>query len=137
MQITLENTVVKDLKVESKSHSQQRNSKRGFKIDFDIVFPPNPPDNFIIRFKVQISNTKQFDIDLTYDCVFKTDDVIDSDFKDSQFPSVNAPAIAYPFLRSFISSLTLNCGYEIVMLPTINFTKFLAQPKELTENSML
>lgn len=52
---------------------------------------------------------------------FRTSDPIDDKFKNSHFPTINAPAVAFPFLRSFVSTLMLNAGYDPVILPDINF----------------
>ncbi|MDQ1834679.1 protein-export chaperone SecB [Massilia scottii] len=59
--------------------------------DFDIVDPDVP--NFAVTEQI-LSNT---------------------------FIQVNAPAIAYPFLRAYISTLTVNSGFEQVLLPPVNF----------------
>lgn len=55
---------------------------------------------------------------------FETDDVITDEFKNSSFPAINAPAIAFPYLRSFLSIITMQSGYPPVMLPSINFVEF-------------
>ena len=55
---------------------------------------------------------------------FECDDTITDEFKHSNFPKVNAPAIAYPFLRAFVNNYFVNAGYNPVLLPTYNFTKF-------------
>jgi len=55
---------------------------------------------------------------------FETDEEITEEFKNSHFPKINAPAIAYPYLRAYVSNLTLQSGVTPVMLPTINFVKF-------------
>lgn len=60
-------------------------------------------------------------MDSIYLAEFETDEPIDQEFMDGHFPSVNAPAIAYPFLRSYVSTVTLNSGVEPMILPTINF----------------
>ncbi|WP_430827304.1 protein-export chaperone SecB [Chryseobacterium indologenes] len=44
-------------------------------------------------------------------------------FEQSPFVNVNAPAIAFPYIRAFISNLTLNAGYDPVILPSYNFVK--------------
>lgn len=46
---------------------------------------------------------------------------IDNEFKQSDFVSVNAPAIAYPYLRALVSQFLLLTGYEPIVLPVINF----------------
>ena len=68
---------------------------------------------------------QQPEIELEIDFVawFEADGPITEDFLQSQWALVNAPAIAFPFLRSFVSTLTLNAGYRPVLLPTINFLK--------------
>lgn len=38
------------------------------------------------------------------------------------FPYVNAPAILFPYLRAYISSLTTLSGIRPVVLPTLNLT---------------
>lgn len=55
---------------------------------------------------------------------FETDDIITDEFKNSSFPVINAPAIAFPYLRSFLSMITMQSGYPPVMLPSINFVEF-------------
>jgi preprotein translocase subunit SecB len=37
------------------------------------------------------------------------------------FVQVNAPAIAYPFLRAFVSTLCVTAGYGGVIIPPVNF----------------
>lgn len=37
------------------------------------------------------------------------------------FIQVNAPAIAYPFLRAFVSSFCVTAGYGGVIIPPVNF----------------
>lgn len=49
------------------------------------------------------------------------DGEIDEAFIKSHFPRVNAPAIAFPYLRAMISTITLQAGLKPVMLPSINF----------------
>ncbi|WP_222708016.1 protein-export chaperone SecB [Algibacter pacificus] len=61
--------------------------------------------------------------------MFKLDKDISEEFKLSDFPKINAPAIAFPYLRAYISNLTLQSGFEPVMLPSINFVN-LAKEKE-------
>ena len=48
-------------------------------------------------------------------------DNIDKNLLENPFLHVNAPAIAYPFLRAYIANLLLISGYDPLMLPSINF----------------
>lgn len=38
------------------------------------------------------------------------------------FINVNAPAIAYPYLRAFVSNLVLQAGMNPIIMPPVNFT---------------
>ena len=62
---------------------------------------------------------------------FETDSPITEDFKKSSFPLINAPAIAFPYLRSFLSVLTMQAGYSPIMLPSINFVEFAKKAQKL------
>ena len=81
------------------------------KFTFKIIF------NLII-------NDREFDLNIEAMFNFETDEEITEEFKNSHFPKINAPAIAYPYLRAYVSNLTLQSGVTPVMLPTINFVKF-------------
>ena len=41
----------------------------------------------------------------------------------------NAPAIAFPYVRVFISNITLNAGYNPIVLPSFNFIKLAEENK--------
>ena len=69
-------------------------------------------------------NDKKFNLDIKAMFDFLTDEEISEEFKQSHFPRINAPAIAYPYLRAYVSNLTLQSGVNPAMLPTINFVKF-------------
>ena len=48
----------------------------------------------------------------------------DSDLNETQknnFFDINAPAILYPYVRAYLSSLTSLSGFNHIILPTINF----------------
>lgn len=77
-------------------------------------------ESFSVVFSIKVC-TEDKVIVIEYESFFKTDAQIDDKFKDGSFPYVNAPAIAYPYLRAFVSNLTLNAGYDPVMLTSLNF----------------
>ncbi|RRV35645.1 preprotein translocase subunit SecB [Stutzerimonas stutzeri] len=86
------------------------------KVDFDT-------ERFFVTFDLTLITEENKTINVIYASEFRTDHRIDDDFKKGNFPYINAPAIAYPFLRAFISNLTLNCGYAAIMLPSVNFVE--------------
>jgi preprotein translocase subunit SecB len=77
--------------------------------------------SFTVKFNITLLVSGKFNLEVVKTFEFESDEPISKEFMDSAFPVVNAPAIAYPYLRSFIGTLTLNAGLEAVMLPTVNF----------------
>lgn len=96
--------------------------------------------DFFVLFELNLKNTncasdeQEHEIEGIFSCKFiarfECDNVITDEFKNSNFPRVNAPAIAYPFLRAFVNNYFVNAGYNPVLLPTYNFTKFSKRPND-------
>ena len=91
-----------------------------FDLEVANYFFENKDNEFGITIKVNIIDV-MFDLKVESLFIFKLDDKITEDFKLSDFPKINAPAIAFPYLRAFISNLTLQAGVPPVILPSINF----------------
>ena len=111
-------------------------SKAQYKIKTNLSFSVGfmEDNKFIIIFNTYLRYKKVFSLKITSNAIFETDCVIDDDFKESSFTKVNAPAIAFPYIRSFISNLTLNSGLQPVILPSYNFVA-LAEKKEQEEKN--
>jgi preprotein translocase subunit SecB len=88
------------------------NLKTGFSDDNNKIFS--------IIFTLKLIN-EEFQLEIEAIAHFGTIESINEDFKNSPFLKINAPAIAYPYLRAFISTLILNMGFSPVVLPTVNF----------------
>lgn len=78
--------------------------------------------SFGIGFKVNFVK-ENYCINMEMRFFFTADEPITEEFKKSSFPMVNAPAIAFPYLRSFISIFTLQSGFAPVLIPSINFVE--------------
>lgn len=117
---TVLDLVMKDLPAESESDFKQSDSldKAKSKFSINVEFEE---ESFFVTFNLKLATADGKGIIVSFKSKFVTDMPIDEDFKQSAFPYVNAPAISYPYLRVFISNLTLNSGYDPVMLPSINF----------------
>jgi preprotein translocase subunit SecB len=92
-----------------------------FDFNFEVKYEDTQDDLFYIIFDLKLEHPKDFKLFTKYACVFKTSEKIDTSFKGSDFTIINAPAIAFPFLRSFIATITLNSGFTPAILPSINF----------------
>lgn len=108
-------------KAESISLEQKELEKSNFELALETGFSEDNLRSFRIKFKAVISSEAGYELTVEYSSFFETDEDIIESFKSSNFVTINAPAIAYPFLRSFISTITLNAGYEPILMPTINF----------------
>lgn len=99
-----------------------------FDLESGSYFPENLEYIFTVEFKISIKD-KSFDlfVDALFD--FEIDEKITEDFKLSDFPKINAPAIAFPYLRAFISNLTLQSGTHPIILPSINFVSLVEEKK--------
>lgn len=94
-----------------------------FSFDFEPFYPENNFEEFSILFKIRVKVKDTHFLFLTYQSNFKvSEEKLNDTFKSSHFPYVNAPAIAFPYLRAFVSTFLLNAGFEPIMLPSINFS---------------
>jgi preprotein translocase subunit SecB len=93
-----------------------------FDLNINQIFKEEISNEFGIVFKIEIRD-KDFDLFVEFVYNFESDSEITDEFKNSDFPKINAPAIAFPFLRAFISNFTLQAGFEPVILPSINFVE--------------
>ena len=123
MKIALSHNQVIELKVVT-DLDKTEGRENIFDIDFEVGYDDTPTDIFYIIFDLKLEHPTDFKLLVKYVCVFKTSETIDSEFKESDFTVINAPAIAFPFLRSFIATITLNSGFTPAILPSINFTSF-------------
>jgi len=120
--------------IESESHEDKHPSEVEGKADFsfNVFFEEK---SFFVLFTLELNSLEGHRIKTIYKSIFHTDEEINEEFKSSRFAFINAPAIAYPFLRAYISTITLNSGLSPVMLPSVNFIH-LWEEKEREKNSV-
>jgi len=120
MKIQLDNWKV--LKVNFSSKTEISKDDNSFDLSTGHFFPEEKVKSFGVGFEIEIKDT---DFDLFVDAIFmfSLEEEITEEFKLSNFPKINAPAIAFPYLRAYISNLTLQSGYSPIILPSINFVK--------------
>lgn len=76
---------------------------------------------FKLDMYVNISDEKgNMNISTKIEGLFEFDSDLDETQKNNFF-DINAPAILYPYVRAYISSLTSLSGFNHIILPTINF----------------
>lgn len=121
MQFHLDNNVVRTLTIDKAIPGEENPNSLAF--NYDVSFPEDNQRQFIITFDFHLFSEGKFKLILVHDFFFETDTDLDDNFKNGHFPKVNAPAIAYPYLRAFVSTLLLNAGLEAINLPAVNFVE--------------
>src|SRR5690554_5807335 len=117
MKISLAQTRVESLSlVAAEDVSEQR-----FDLSFGDGYSDDDVQSFVIRFTLMLISPQGYELNVVFLAFFSTDEDVSEEFKASHFVRINAPAIAYPFLRSFVSTVTVNSGYDSVILPALNF----------------
>jgi len=87
--------------------------------------------SFAIKFDIGLKNeNRNFSLKITSVAHFESDEDLDDGFLTSDFVVVNAPAIAFPYVRAFISNFILSSGFSPVFLPTFNFMAMASARKE-------
>lgn len=105
-----------------------------------VFFPKAEPTIFKIVQDIKVFTKEQFELSIVGIGTFEISKDIDQELKD-KFIQLNAPAIMFPYLRSFISTLTSNLGNVTGTLTippqffsgTVEETKNLKNFKDATE----
>lgn len=124
MKIKLNNWKVEELQLSTSIVDDREDNN--FNMSMGNFFPEEDTHVFGVVFNIELQD-KAFDLSIKAVFLFYIDEMITEEFKVSGFPKINAPAIAFPYLRAYISNLTLQSGFEPVMLPSINFVELSKQ----------
>lgn len=137
MKVTLKKTMVREMSLsmlDGTISSDEITSPANLFKRFEVSARYTEEDDkgFAIVFDVMIlmPELDQSELQIELWAFFETNEAITDDFKKSHFPRVNAPAIAYPYLRSFVTTFLVNAGYPALYLPTINFSAMDAEQKK-------
>jgi preprotein translocase subunit SecB len=93
-------------------------------LDFSLGFDDKENRHYTVQFNLSIENAEyDFKLEVLAVAIFSAIEEISEKDKESFLFQQNSPAIAFPFLRSFIGTFTANCGLPTIVLPTYNFAK--------------
>ena len=129
MKIQLKDWKVKNLSLKINDKSLRESKRNFFNLSIGYSFPEDKNTEFRIGFIINIKNTR-FEITLEMLFFFQVDKVVNDQFKQSDFVKINAPAIAFPYVRSYISNLTLQSGFDPIILPSVNFVTLASDKDE-------
>ena len=121
MKIQLLEWKVKNLSF--KMVQSKRRRKSGFNLSMGNFYPELDRNKFGVGLLVKIKD-EDYDLNVEMVFMFETNVEINKQFVDSDFPKVNAPAIAFPYIRAFISNFTMQAGFSPIVLPSINFVEY-------------
>lgn len=107
---------INDIQIEKKT------KKNSFNLSMGHFFSEENSKEFGIGFRINIKD-EEFNILMEMVFLFELDEDVDEKIKQSDFLTINAPAIAFPYVRSYISNLTLQSGFSPIILPSVNFVK--------------
>jgi preprotein translocase subunit SecB len=90
----------------------------------NIGIPEDSGLSFIVMFEVRVSSEALGAVNLFVRAYaeFTSATPVDKVFADSSLVRRNAPAIAFPFIRSYIHTITIHSGMPGILLPTMSFT---------------
>ncbi len=99
--------------------------KQSDNLDLSIQFKPlgilnKKESTFVLKLGVIIKDTDKLNIEILSESFFNYSNIEDE--KLSSFLYLNAPAIMFPYLRAYISSLTALSGINPITLPTLNLS---------------
>lgn len=122
MNLQLINTKATNISLYRENESNEK-TKQGFRFKVGNAFAETEDESksFLVLFELDLNLENSMRLEVHFEAEFELDTYIDLEFRESKFPTINAPAIAYPYARAFISNLLLNAGYEPILLPSVNF----------------
>jgi hypothetical protein len=92
---------------------------------------PSEQTYFIIEFAANVyNNAKTLTLSVKFHVWFQAENPVTPEYLDSPGIKINAPAIAFPFLRSFITTISSNAGYPPIILPSVNFVRLITPTPE-------
>lgn len=121
MKLQIQEYKISELHLVKQPFAQER-EKMEMNLQVAQTRAPESSNSFLIAFKIKLLSD-EFQLELTMVFKFMADCEITDEFMNGPFPKINAPAIAFPYVRAYISNLTLQSGYTAVMLPSINFVE--------------
>jgi preprotein translocase subunit SecB len=122
-QIKLQGFIVKKaiMNINTDLINQAEDREVDIKIFFENRINQNA-NGFITDFNLDlITKSKSLDLSLLFEFNFETSNQINTEYLKSTFCNINAPAIAFPMIRAFVTTITANSGIPPIMLPSINF----------------
>lgn len=123
-QIRLQNFQITDFDFKVESDEKDTTNDINTIFSYSFAKAEESESLFAIIFNLVLENeSKNFFLKVKSVAHFEANSPLEEFFENSSFAKISAPAIAFPYLRVFISNFTLNAGYDPIILPSFNFVK--------------
>ncbi|MFZ6001573.1 MAG: protein-export chaperone SecB [Bacteroidota bacterium] len=122
-------TGFKATRVKFTSTQKNENSElvNNFSLKLGDTIAEGNPNSFTKTFHLElvaVLSMEVLSVTVDFHTFFESNAKIESDFLNSDFAKISAPAIGFPFLRSLVSTISLQSGYPPIILPSVNFIQF-------------
>lgn len=128
MKISLVHTEVAELafhrEITKKGEGESGEEKAAVSINFSTLLDEVNANFFSVVFDLSLLQPRGYNMQLKYLSWFECSEKLDENFLKTPFATINAPAIAYPYLRSYVTNLVVSSGFKPTILPVINFIQF-------------
>ncbi|MCC6724995.1 MAG: protein-export chaperone SecB [Saprospiraceae bacterium] len=121
MQLRILHSQVEKLELKKLGQGTKKGKElKSFDLGFDVQIDPEDNSNFRIIFEIKVQHLNELKLNCIYSVWFEASEPLNAE-EHAPMLNINAPAIAFPFLRSLISTVTLNSGFNPAILPSVNF----------------
>lgn len=120
--ISLKNVKIVNVNYATNDHlSRDVSGELKVNLQYRLSFNEKDAHNYIVEFFIEIEKADKLQLSLKAVALFATQESINKDFKQSSFANLNSPAIAFPYVRSFVTTFSTNAGLDPIILPSFNF----------------
>lgn len=123
MTLQMTNARASKMSLEGLPMSEVQKETPDVNLTFRAAFNIEDPKIFAVVFSLEVETRGEFQLSLEYWVSFEASEEIAEDQRDSPFFAINAPAIGFPFLRSYVSLILVNGGYNNTILGSVNFVE--------------
>lgn len=123
MTLQMTNARASKMSLEGLPMSEFQKETPDVNLTFQAAFNIEDPKTFAVVFSLGVVTPGEFQLSLEYWVGFEASEEITEDQRDSPFFAINAPAIGFPFLRSYVSLILINGGYSNTILGSVNFVE--------------
>ncbi len=115
---------------------------QNFDLHLENLIFTDAPHHFAKVFHVDIRsrsglNNELVEMKIEYHVVFQCSIDVNAEFLQSSFAKISAPAIGFPYVRAYVSTISIQSGIPAIILPSINFVQLVEQQEKENTISLI